>query len=158
MIKVKITQEIYDAAKAEADSIPKLRRSITRRSGLLPGLIAEYAAAKAIGAKKANTYDFDLLLGPTTIDVKSRRCLREPKLTDVVSIYTVNVKQRCKKYLFVKVRADLKVAWVLGIIDKFEFFRKAKFYRKGQKDPVSKRKIKADCFILPIALLEPIGV
>ena len=43
--------------------------------------------------------------------------------------------------------------WVLGYMEKEEYFNKATLLKKGQVDPSNNFTVKADCYNLPISKL-----
>ena len=53
----------------------------------------------------------------------------------------------------VSVLNTLKEAWYLGKISKLDFYKKAAFHRKGEIDTNNNFTFKADCYNIPISLL-----
>jgi hypothetical protein len=154
---VQIDNDMLARAKHMASELGKLRHSITSGDGNLAGFVGEIAVASLTGAKHANTYDYDLTLGPTRIDVKTKRTSLAPKPHYACSVADFNTKQDCDWYAFVRVSYDNRTAWVLGYLPKLEFYSRAKFCRAGEVDPSNNFTFKADCYNIPIASLSELG-
>lgn len=153
MIEVKITKAMKDRAAKKAEEMGEIRNSITKGEGNLAGFIGEEIANKLIKGKINNTYDYDIVAEDYTYDVKTKRCTSEPRPYYECSVAAYNIKQRCDRYVFVRVECLNDIctrAWVLGWIDKKEYFDKADRLVKGQVDPRNDYIVKADCFNLRI--------
>jgi hypothetical protein len=157
MIEVEVTDYMRVKARAMAKHLGKLKNSITKGEGNVAGFIGELIALQYLGGVKANTYDFDIVSGGKTYDVKTKRCTSPPKPHYDCSVAAFNTKQRCDIYLFVRVQfeGDRPVkAWVLGQKDKAKYFKQARKLKKGEVDPSNNFKVKADCYNLSINKLE----
>ncbi len=154
MIEIKITPEMYREAWAKSRDMGKLKNSITSGDGNIAGFLGEILANMVIGGKIENSKDFDII-GPdgSTYDVKTKRCTSEPLPSYECSVAAYNVVQRCNKYVFVRVEYinnEYTRGWVLGHIDKNEYFEKARKLYKGQKDGSNWFTVKSDCYNLKI--------
>lgn len=156
-------QEIRRILEAR-DGRPHLNNSITEGDGTLAGYLGEELVRDYYNFLPSDTdpevFHYDALdpkyLGK--IDVKTKRCTSAPKAEYNCSIAATGANQQCDYYVFVRVLNDLSEAWILGFIPKHDFFGRAQFFRRGQKDPSSNRgwRFKWDCFNLPISdLLDP---
>ena len=157
MIEVKVTDYMRVKARSMAKDLGKLKNSITKGEGNVAGFVGELIALDYLGGVKANTYDFDIVSGGKTYDVKTKRCTSPPKPHYDCSVAAFNTKQRCDIYFFVRVQfeGDRPVkAWVLGQKDKAEYFKQARKLKKGEVDPSNNFKVKADCYNLSINKLE----
>ena len=151
MIEIKITPEMLTAATRKAEELGKLRNSITKGEGNIAGFLGEQVVEKALGYKISNTRDYDVILPDgKTGDVKTKRCAFKPKPEFECSIAKYNTKQDCDVYVFVRVQNDYSKAWILGQMNKEEYFEKARLIRQGQYDPTNKWRCKADCYNLRI--------
>lgn len=150
MREVFISEEIVTKARDKASEMGELKNSITGGDGNIAGFIGEFLVAEMIGATVCNTYDYDLLLDGERIDVKTKRTNYPPKPHYECSIAAFNTKQKCDCYYFVRVKNDFSKAWILGSYGKEDYFKDAKFYRKGDKDQSNNFTFKADCYNLPI--------
>ena len=151
MLELEVLPEQVRKAEELAKDLGTLRNSITSGDGNLAGFLGEVVVADYIGAKHANTYDYDLVSkNGQTIDVKTKRTNYPPKDYYDCSVAAFNTKQKCDYYAFVRVKNDLSRVWVLGFYPKLDYFKDAKFYRKGEFDPDNKFTFKADCYNMPI--------
>lgn len=157
MIEFEVTDDIIEAAKAKAIEMGELNNSITNGEGNLAGFIGEEIVNRFIGGKIQNTYDYDIIHRDEKYDVKTKRCTSKPKPFYECSVAAFNIKQKCDKYVFVRVQYKnnkFGPAWILGCKNKNEYFAKAKKLTKGQIDPSNNFIVKADCFNMPIKDLD----
>ena len=154
MIELTATQDDITKAKQMADEMGVIRNSIEKGGGSPAGFLAEIVVARHLGAIQFNTYQYDLItLSGDTIDVKAKRTRVPPKPYYECSIAAYNTKQRCDYYAFCRVLNDLRVVWLLGIISKAEYFKKATKRLKGEYDSNNDFTFKVDCYNLPISEL-----
>ncbi len=145
-----------------------LKGSITKGAGGLVGALGEICTADllnviALGETDEWSYDCDLkypVFGKT--DVKTKRQTKEPLL----SYYDCSVwapskpRQKCDTYVFVRVRLPMREeeandfskckVWLLGASGKDDYFNRARYMKKGSKDPRNNFTVRADCWNLPI--------
>lgn len=151
MVEVKITDEMLIKARQKAIDLGLINNSIERGAGNLIGFLGEFIAQKVIGGRVKNTYEYDLILKDgTKIDVKTKRTSVAPKDYYECSIANYNIKQDCDEYCFVRVKNTLDIGWYLGRVGKEEYFKKAKFLKKGEQDGDNGYVVKADCYNLMI--------
>ena len=153
MIKTDINDSMLKAAKEKAEDMGRLNNSITKGHGNLSGFLGEEVAKTIIGGYLDNTFDYDLMTPDgITYDIKTKRCKSEPKEFYECSVASFNIKQKCDRYAFVRIK-DNKEAWYLGWLDKKEYFDKAEFHKKGETDSSNGFKFKADCYNVRISEL-----
>lgn len=150
MIRFNVTDEIREKARLKAEEMGRLNNSIRSGAGNMVGFIGEEVVAEILGATEANTYDYDLIKDGLTIDVKSKQTSVPPKPDFECSVADFNTKQNCDLYAFVRVRGDLRKAWFLGVYLKEDYYKDAKFMKKGDIDPSNDFTVKADCYNMPI--------
>jgi hypothetical protein len=154
MIEVKITDQMKKRAWGKSKRMGKLHNSITRGKGNIAGFIGEEVANEILKGKIDNTYDYDIVGDDgTKYDVKTKRCTSEPKPEYDCSIAEANIKQKCDKYVFVRVEninGKWGRAWILGWVDKTEYFEKAQHLERGQIDRSNGFMVKANCYNLKI--------
>lgn len=149
--EILITDRMRQKAEQKAKEMGTLRHSITEGEGNVVGFLGEYAAWSIIGGKIANTYQYDLILPDgRTVDVKSKRTKVVPQPFYECSVYAYNIKQECNFYCFVRVSESFDKAWIVGMMDKSEFYRKAAFVKKGTIDGSNRFEIMDDCYNLKI--------
>lgn len=148
---------MYMEAEKRAKAQGRIRHSFLRGRGTLPGYIGESIVEKALKVIRRNTYDYDFLLpNGDTVDVKTSRCAVTPTKKHECSVATSSIHQRCHYYIFVKIHKSLKYGWIVGTISKKSFFSLATLRKRGSIHPVTRKRVKADSFSLPIALLSKI--
>jgi hypothetical protein len=147
-----ITPDMYKIATSKAAEMGSLNNSIRQGKGNLVGFLGEEIAKKVLDAQSENTYQHDLIMEDgTVIEVKTKDRTVDPRLDFNVTVANFNTKQKTDFYCFVSVKRDNDVythGHVLGIIEKTDFFKKAKFYKKGELEPDSNPPFyfRADCY------------
>ena len=125
--------------------------------GNIAGFLGEEVANVVIGGTINNTYDYDLVAQDgTKYDVKTKRCTSPPKPYYDCSVANFNTKQKCDRYVFVRIENKNKRwgrAWVLGWLTHDDYFKKARKLTKGQKDPSNGFVVRADCHNVAISEL-----
>ena len=146
MIEVQITNDMLIKAREKAVEMGKLHNSILRGKGNMSGFIGEQIALQVLDVTWENTYDYDMKVGDTRIDVKTKQTSVKPLPHYECSIAAFNTKQDCDGYAFVRVLNDFSVGWFLGVLTKQDYFDKATFLKKGDVDPSNNYTVKADCY------------
>jgi hypothetical protein len=157
MLKITITPEMMSRAILKSKEMGELNNSITKGDGNLAGFLGEEVANSVIQGVITNTYDYDIVKDYTTYDVKTKRCTSAPKTDYDCSVAEFNITQRCDRYVFVRIEninGKWGDAWLLGWIDKKEYFKQAKHLKKGDYDPSNNFYVKASCYNLKIYQLE----
>jgi hypothetical protein len=157
MIVVGVDAKVHHWARLKAVELGVLNNSIENGDGNIAGFIGDAVIAGYTGAKIVHTYHYDLLLnGRVRIDVKTKRTTVRPREDYECSVADFNTSQECDLYAFVRVLIpSYDMAWILGCMPKDEFYRAARFLKKGTVDGSNKFTVKADCYNIAIAdLLE----
>lgn len=155
MVKFDISDQMLLKARNKAVDMGLIRNSIEKGAGSLGGFVGEFIAQKALGGKVCNTYDYDLVTeNNSKIDVKTKMTAVEPRLDYDCSISDFNTKQDCDFYAFVRVKTDFSCGWFLGWIQKEDYFKRARFLKKGEQDGNNGFIVKADCYNLRIDQLD----
>lgn len=132
-----------------------LNGSFTHGGGNIYGSAGEivaldYLIATGHEAKLAQTYDYDIIADGLRIDVKTKTTnVNSVPDNYICSVSNWNTRQECDLYLFVRVKKDLSIAWILGVISPAEFYKNAFFLKKGQPDPYAPEKeyrVVSDCY------------
>ena len=153
MIEVKITDDMKKRAWSKSREMGEINNSITRGDGNIAGFLGEEVANSLIKGEINNTYDYDIIKGKTKYDVKTKRCTSAPKPYYDCSVAAFNTRQKCDNYVFVRIEninGRWGRAWVLGSYNKDQYFKDARFLKKGKIDGNNGFKVKADCYNLPI--------
>ena len=159
MIEVKITEEMKKRAWKKSREMGEINNSITHGVGNIAGFLGEEIANTVIKGDISNTYDYDIVKRKTKYEVKTKRCTSEPKPYYDCSVAAFNTRQKCDHYVFVRienVKGRWGRAWILGSYKKEQYFKDARFLKKGNIDGNNKFKVKADCYNMPIKNLKGI--
>ena len=154
MIEIFITDEMLDRAKKKAIEMGKINNSICSGEGNLAGFVGEQAANEVINGKINNTYDYDITDQIDFWDVKTKRCTTRPRPNYECSVAAFNTKQKCSKYVFVRLLHEGNTyikAYILGWMTKEDYYKKAKFLKKGDFDPDNNFVVRADCYNVKIS-------
>ena len=157
MIEVKITEDMKKRAWAKSREMGVIKNSIMKGDGNIAGFLGEEVANVVIVGIINNTYDYDLVSEDgIKYDVKTKRCTSPPKPYYDCSVANFNTKQKCDRYVFVRIENKNKRwgrAWVLGWLTHDDYFKKARKLTKGQKDPSKGFIVRADCHNVAISEL-----
>ena len=151
MQEVEITDEMLLEARKSAKELGKLNNSIEKGAGNLAGFLGEIIVRETFGYKSESTYDYDLVdQSGLKIDVKTKRTTVTPKPNYECSVAAFNTKQKCDKYVFVRVLNDLSKGWIVGEMNKGDYFESATYMPKGKIDPANGFRVKANCYNVAI--------
>lgn len=129
-----LTPENIKLAIKKAEEINSLRNSVTKGDGSVASQMGEIASCRYFDSKYGySNYDWDFLYSKLRVEVKTRRTTVEPLGTHNAGTFDFNTKQDCDIYLFTRIK-DTQ-CWLVGWMEKSEFFRKARYYRAGDIDP-----------------------
>jgi len=156
MKRIDITGEDIKEAKLLANNMGTLQNSITKGQGNVHGFLGEIITSKFLKSKLNNTYDYDIIHNNLKIDVKTKRVTTPPRDYYECSVVSLNTKQLCDIYVFTRVLKDMTKGWLLGYINKKDYFDKAVLLKKGDIDPSNNWKVLTDCYNLPINKLNNI--
>ena len=156
MIEIEVSDYYNVKARVMAKEMGTLNNSITKGEGNIAGFIGEFLVRDYLDGIIAHTYDFDVVANHQSYDVKTKRCTSPPKPYYDCSIAAFNTKQKCDKYIFVRILCKdnrYVKAWILGEYDKEKYFKDARFLKKGQRDGDNGFVVKADCYNMAISKL-----
>jgi len=146
--------------RAKRESLNKeLRNSIRGKENGYVARLGEILVEKITGGILKNTYDYDLILkNNLKADVKTKERKVDPKPHYEVSVADFNTSQKCDIYIFVSINTKSipHAGFVVGWLDKDDFYRKARFCKKGDFDSDNNFTFKADCYNLSFAELNPL--
>ena len=115
-----------------------LPNSFTRGMGRMVGCLGEIAVNRLIPKSKYvgdKVFSHDIISKKRRIEVKSKTCTSTPKGHYIAS---VNGKESMNPdndvYFFTRVRKDLMYVWIVGWLATEDFFSKAEFKSRGDKD------------------------
>ena len=158
MIEVEITEEMKKNAWKKSREMGVIHNSIMRGDGNIAGFLGEEVANVIIEGSISNTYNYDIIAKDgKRYDVKTKRCTSPPKPYYDCSVANFNTKQKCDRYIFVRIENKNRrwgKAWVLGWLEHDEYFKKARKLTKGEVDPSNGFIVRADCHNVAISELK----
>tara|TARA_R110002020_G_scaffold46539_12_gene132366 strand:- start:1985 stop:2482 length:498 start_codon:yes stop_codon:yes gene_type:complete len=164
VIEIEIKPDWVEAAWKKSKAMGRIRHSITKGNGNFAGFLGEEIAKDYLGVESENTYDYDLIADGIKYDVKTKRCTSRPSTKYDCTIYAYNTKQKCDRYLFVRIGYVDKSweeltgkAWILGYYEKEDFTKDARFLKKGSLDGFNKFKVMDDCYNMKICNLKQLN-
>lgn len=139
-----------------------LRDSFTKGEGNVAGALGEivtrdFFASLGHSVQLVQEYEYDLTVDGCKVDVKTKRTSVTPEPHFNASVCAKNTRQACDVYLFARVLDDLSTCFLLGWMTRAEFFTRAFFLCKGEKDAYG-WTVREDCFNTPIESLEAFRV
>ena len=156
MKHINITKQNIQKAQTLSKEMGQLKNSITKGQGNIHGFLGEIIVSKFLDIEISNTYDYDMIFNNIKIDVKTKRVTTPPKDYYECSVANLNTKQQCDVYVFTRILKDMTQGWILGYLNKEDYFKKATFMKKGEIDPSNNWKVSTDCYNLPINKLNNI--
>lgn len=158
MIGIPITKHDLKLAESISEPLIQLKHNIknvtaSEKDMVLAGILGQMFVTKYLGVTTSDTYDYDIIFNKNKIEVKSALCSNEP-----TPYYDCKVngyiKQSCDYYVFVHILRDFSKLWIAGIYPQKEFYQKARYAPKGEKQP-NGLIFRADAYILKIKDLYP---
>ena len=110
----------------------------------------------------AGKFNYDLIIGDQTVDVKTKKTTVEPKPHYYASIadpdrnQDPSKQQKCDWYCFTRAHENLIDVWILGWMKPVDFFANASYYKKGEIDktsPGGSWTFRENCWNIPIGEL-----
>jgi len=138
MKKIYITPDQIEEAK-DLYNFKCLKNSITNGESQVHGALGELIAMQVLDLRDNDVeyvghYDFDLICNGKKIDVKTIKSNHEPKDEYNANISAFNHTQQTDYYLWCYVSLDMTYGYVIGYLDKDEFYRIAELKKKGDID------------------------
>lgn len=172
--EVKITKEILERAiQRDIDAGPAFKgASIEGGKGRFYGFLGEEIALASIpGAVLENTKNYDLKIGSTTFDVKTKTRKDYPKDWYDASVDKSSSHQTPDFYIFMQILAPQNLirhsaeeirnfpyqkAWILGFISRKSFYlAPPTFFSAGSTDPSNGIKYRDSIYLLKCNKLLP---
>jgi len=154
MIEVPIDADMIARSRRRADKLGVLNRSFMHGRGNFVGfLVEEIVLAAFPGAELADDYNFDIIYAGMRFDVKTKRTSAVPLPHYLCSVSDHNTRQKTDNYLFcrvLEVNGEFRKGWILGYLPKEEFYNKAFFMRKGEREGDNGYVVKSDCWSVRI--------
>ena len=139
--EIKITDDMKARAKAKYNKI-KLdpakdkRKFASEGRRLLYGYLGEVVVMEYYGVDDVDDFEYDIVIGEYKTDVKSISCKFKPPMNYLATVNSCEIdgehRQDADIYIFVRIREDCNVAWLVGFIECERFFDMSKFLNKGE--------------------------
>lgn len=138
MIKRYITPEQIAEAK-KLYTFKALNNSITEGESQIYGALGEVIAIEFLQSLNKNVqyvgcYDYDLEINGKKIDVKTIKTDKEPTNDFNANISAYNTRQQTDFYLWCSVSESMQYGYIIGYLEKDEFYRIAELKKKGEID------------------------
>ena len=153
-----------DRAKAKyneikIDATKNKRQFASEGKRLLYGYLGEVIVCDYYEVDDIDDYEYDIIIGEYKVDVKSVSCKFKPPLHYLATVNSCEIegdhRQDADIYIFVRIREDCEIAWILGFIECDRFFSMSEFIKKGEEYHGMKFE-KANMNALPINRLHSI--
>lgn len=136
--RIEISQELVEQAK-RIYNFKALKNSITNGESQLHGAVGELLAMQFLELRENDVeyigcYDYDIICNGKKIDVKTIKTDKEPNDNFNANISAFNHTQQTEYYLWCSVSLDLSFGYIIGIINKDEFYKIAELKKKGEID------------------------
>ena len=169
--KIPITSQMLAVAEAKDPHRPYNNKSFMKGEGIFVGILGEEIVKSwRIDFSQESTYDYDLVCfcgsKKQTIDVKTKyQSSPNVPLKDIggwmASVCVDSIHQNTDFYIFCRVcKIDTygngfsyPFGWIAGMISKDEFFKKAVFRKKGEKEGYNNYTVQQDCYNVPYSEL-----
>lgn len=138
MNKIYITPEQIEEAK-DLYNFKYLKNSITKGQSQIYGALGEvitmeFLRSKGKEVKYEGDYNYDLISNGKKIDVKTIKTDKEPNDEFNANIDANNTTQKTDFYLWCSVSVDMSYGYVIGYLEKDEFYKIANLKKKGEID------------------------
>ena len=139
--EIRITEDMKIRAKDKYNNIRldptrDKRQFASEGRRLLYGYLGEMIVMEYYGVGDVDDYEYDIVLGEYKTDIKSISCKFKPPLNYLASVNSCEIegdhRQDADIYMFVRIREDCEVAWLVGFIECERFFSMSKFLNKGE--------------------------
>lgn len=136
IIEVRYTKKMLQDAKKRGKALGKLKNSHTGGASNYIGMLGEDIVRRVTGGLLCDRRDYDVMANGKKLEVKTKKTKDRspPRPHFECSVAASNTRQKCDAYVFVRVSTTSNKAWICGMKEKKDFYKKAHFCRKGEKD------------------------
>lgn len=136
--RIEITPELL-AEATDLYNFKCLKNSITNGESQIYGALGEviamfYLRSKGKSVKYQGDYNYDIISNGVKIDVKTIRTDKEPTDDFNANISAFNSTQQTDFYLWCAVSVDMSYGYLIGYLEKDEFYKIAELKKKGEID------------------------
>jgi hypothetical protein len=145
----KITNDMATLAELrnkQMDTIPY--QSIRNGDGHHIGCYGEVLIENYLGARKeeVDIYNFDCIWNDLRIEVKTVECSSPPLPHYMCSVASANTKQKCDYYAFTRMLCTLTHGYVMGFVERDNFYKICKHYPAYTVDDSNGHVVKHPCY------------
>lgn len=139
--EIKITDDMKDRAKAKynkikIDTTKDKREFASEGKRLFYGYLGEIVVMDYYGVGDIDDYEYDIIIGESKVDVKTISCKFKPPVNYLAAVNSCEAdgehRQEADSYIFVRIREDCEIAWIVGHIECERFFDLSTFVKKGE--------------------------
>ena len=122
--------------KIRLDPTRDKRQFASEGARLLYGYLGEFIVMEYYGVDDVDDFEYDIMLGNYKTDIKSISCKFKPPMNYLAAVNSCEIdgehRQDADIYVFVRIREDCKIAWLVGFIECERFFEMSKYLKKGE--------------------------
>ncbi len=117
------------------DTTKDKRKFGSEAKRLLYGYLGEMVVMDYYGVDDIDDYEYDIIVSDYKVDVKSISCKFRPPMNYLAAVNSCEIdgehRQDADIYVFVRIREDCKIAWLVGFIECDRFFNMSTYIDKG---------------------------
>ena len=156
--EIRIDDDMRNRAKSKYNKIKLDPERDKRRFGsegkrILEGYLGEIVVMDYYGVGDIDDYEYDIIINGIKVDVKTISCKFKPTPNFLAVVNSCEIdgehRQKADTYIFVRMREDYEVAWIVGYMMCEKFFDLSTFVKKGETFDGMKFE-KANLNVLPI--------
>ena len=109
-----VSEDMFLKAREKAVEVGRLTNSILNGGGNLAGFIGEQIVLFVLGGEWVNTFQYDLIVKGSKVDVKTKQTTVKPLPHYECSITEYNTNQDCDYYAFTREKLTSQIIIQLG--------------------------------------------
>ena len=157
-VEINYTDAQYARADQRARELGVLKHSITNGKSNIWGMLGEEIIRDLLKCSDStDIYNYDLMTPKgKRLEIKTKKTVLTipPKYYFECSVCAHNTNQQCDMYVFLRVSTSCKKAWVCGYMERDDFFKKARYFKKGDRNYSNNHTIGASCYNLNVSELK----
>lgn len=141
----------------EGKKMGVLDGSVKKGGGNKTGFLGEFAFLEAFGGERHHDYEYDIMYDDTKVEVKTKKRTVDPQPHYQADIFDLNTEQECDIYYFVSINSETNTVWMCGYLTPDEFYERATFMEKGERNHGNGHVYQEDCWVLPYTELKKLS-
>ena len=122
--------------KINLDPTRAKRQFASEGKRLLYGYLGEIIIMNYYNVDDVDDYEYDVVIKGYRVDIKSISCKFKPPMHYLATVNSCEIdgehRQDADIYIFVRIKEDCSLAWIVGYIECERFFEMSKFINKGE--------------------------